>query len=97
MWLLFSVCWFFVSSCTFPVNSQDVSKLEKIVYWSFQTYDSSGGGGSGKDSSRQADDVGVDTGGGGQRELTGDLSDDNKAIMSGHGKYDGESKSKGNF
>jgi len=39
------------------------------------------------DSSRQGDDIGVDSGGGSKRELTGDLSDDNKAITSRHGKY----------
>ena len=56
------------------------------MFWSVQTYDGSGGGGNANDSSRQGDDIGVDSGGG-KRELTGDLSDDNKAITSGHGKY----------
>lgn len=49
-----------------------------------KTYDGSGGGRNANDSSRQADDIGVDTGGGSKQELTGDLSDDNKAITSGH-------------
>jgi len=57
------------------------------VFWSFQTYDGSGGGGNANDSSRQGDDIGVDSGGGSKRELTGDLSDDNKAITSGHGMW----------
>lgn len=63
---------------------------EKNVYCSFQTYDGRGGGGDGKDSSRQNDDVGGDTrgtGGGGTQENAGNLSDDNRAIKSGHGRY----------
>ncbi|XP_021918580.1 uncharacterized protein LOC110829301 isoform X3 [Zootermopsis nevadensis] len=51
-----------------------------------KTYDGSGGGDV-NDSSKQGDEVGGDsrgTGGGGMQENSGDLSDDNMAITSGH-------------
>jgi len=68
------------------VNSQIVHE-SKIMYCSFQTYDSSGGGGDANDSRRRRDEVGGGTGGEGKQEISGNLSDDNRAITSGHGRY----------